>query len=178
MAKSHASFHLFVFKLVNTIQRIIIYKNLYFFFVWRAVLSLSKIHQKLYIWNYILQGVTTLWYNIHLWSYAVSYNNCLIANMFAHLTAKLQNFCRVWYAGSPILNICIYETRQYYRNAYLREIWNCFFHAQAFFRSQSLYTNWPKSKKKNQKQAKTKNKTTVGICTKTVCHFDDGFCHT
>jgi hypothetical protein len=30
-------------------------------FVWRA-----EILQKLYIWNYILQGVTTMWYNIHL----------------------------------------------------------------------------------------------------------------
>jgi hypothetical protein len=51
----------------------LLYKKLYFFFVWRAVLSLSEILQKLYIWNYILQGVTTLWYNIHLLSYAISY---------------------------------------------------------------------------------------------------------
>jgi hypothetical protein len=49
------------------------------------------------------------------------------------LHSKLQNFCRVWYAGTTILNICINETRQYYRNAYLREIWNCFFHAQTIF---------------------------------------------
>ena len=131
---------------------------MYFFFVWGAVLSLSEILQKLYIWNYILQGVTTLWYNIHLQSYAVSYKNCLIANMLAHLTTKLHNFCRVWYAGSPILNICIYETRQYYRNAYLREIWNCFFHAQAIFQSQSLYINWPKSKKTNKQKQKNKSR--------------------
>ena len=56
------------------------------------------------------------------------------------MTTKLQNVCRVWYAWSTILNIsiCIYDTRQYYRNAYLREIWNCFFHVQTIF-SQSLY---------------------------------------
>ena len=47
-------------------------------------------------------------------------------------------------------------------------------YAQAIFQSQSLYKNWPKSKKKKNK----KNKTKIGICTKTVCHFDDGFCHT
>jgi hypothetical protein len=41
-------------------------KFVFFFLIWRAVLSLSEILQKLYIWNYILQGVTTLWYNIHL----------------------------------------------------------------------------------------------------------------
>ena len=41
-------------------------KSCIFFFVWRAVLSLSEILQKIYIWKYILQGVTTLWYNIHL----------------------------------------------------------------------------------------------------------------
>jgi hypothetical protein len=76
----------------------------------------------------------------------------------AHLTTKLHNFCRVWYTGSPILNICIYVTRQYYRNAYLREIWNCFFHAQAIFQSQSLYINWSKSKKQTNKQKKQKNK--------------------
>jgi hypothetical protein len=33
-------------------------------------------------------------------------------------------------------------------------------------------------KKKNKNKTKTKNKTKVGIYTKTVCHFDDGFCHT
>jgi hypothetical protein len=33
-------------------------------------------------------------------------------------------------------------------------------------------------KKKNKNKTKTKNKTKVEICTKTVCHFDDGFCHT
>jgi hypothetical protein len=31
---------------------------------------------------------------------------------------------------------------------------------------------------KDENQQKTKNKEKVGICTKTVCHFDDGFCHT
>jgi hypothetical protein len=41
-----------------------------------------------------------------------------ITNIFYHLTTKLQNVCRVWYAGSTILNICINETKQYYRNAY------------------------------------------------------------
>ena len=30
----------------------------------------------------------------------------------------------------------------------------------------------------NRKKQKQKNKTKVGIYTKTVCHFDDGFCHT
>jgi hypothetical protein len=35
-----------------------------------------------------------------------------------------------------------------------------------------------KKKTKKQKQQKTKNKAKVGICTKTVCHFDDGLCHT
>jgi hypothetical protein len=47
--------------------------------------------------------------------------------------------------------------------------------------------NFPVSKlkkkktKKNQKTPPQKNKkkqTKVGICTKTVCHFDDGLCHT
>jgi hypothetical protein len=33
-------------------------------------------------------------------------------------------------------------------------------------------------KKKNKNKTKTKNKTKVEICTKTVCHFDDGLCHT
>jgi hypothetical protein len=48
-------------------------------------------------------------------------------------------------------------------------IWNCFFHAQAIFQSQSVYTNWPKSKK-NKTKAKTKNKTKVGICTVEDCN--------
>ena len=47
-----------------------------------------------------------------------------------------------------------------------------FCHEQAIFQSQSLYKNWPKSKKKRKKKAK------LGICTKTVCHFVDGLCHT
>ena len=33
-------------------------------------------------------------------------------------------------------------------------------------------------KQKQKTKTKTKNKTKVGICTKTVCHFDDGLCHT
>ena len=45
--------------------------------------------------------------------------------------------------------------------------------------SKFIYKNWPKSKKtKTKSKTKTKNKTKVVICTKTVCHFDDGFCHT
>jgi hypothetical protein len=51
------------------------------------------------------------------------------------------------------------NARQYYRNAYLRKILNCFFHVQAIFQSQSLYKNWSKSKQKFYKQkTKTKNK--------------------
>ena len=73
----------------------------------------------------------------------------------------MQTLCRVWYAGSTILHICINETRQYYRNAYLREIWNCFFDAQAIFQSQSLYKDWPKLEKtnKNKKQNKSRDYT-------------------
>jgi hypothetical protein len=101
--------------------------------------------------------------------YAFSYKNCLtnIANIFAHLTTKLLNFCRVWYAGSTILNICINETRQYYRNAYLREIWNCFFHAQAIFQSQSLYKNWQTGMTLGHKSFVTQ------FLTKEVLYYDD-----
>jgi hypothetical protein len=52
----------------------------------------------------------------------------------------------------------INETRQYYRNAYLREIGNCVFHAQAILQSQSLYKYWPKSKQKQNKNKKQKTK--------------------
>ena len=46
------------------------------------------------------------------------------------------------------------------------------------FSSLKVYIQIGQNRKKKQKQAKTKNKTTVGICTKTVCHFDDGLRHT
>ena len=39
---------------------------------------------------------------------------------------------------------------------------------QAIFQSQSLYKNWPKTKKTKKTKTKTKNKTKVGICTKTT----------
>jgi hypothetical protein len=44
------------------------------------------------------------------------------------------------------------------------------------FSSLKVYIKIGQNRKK-QKQ-KTKNKAKVGICTKTVCHFDDGLCHT
>ena len=37
--------------------------------------------------------------------------------------------------------------------------------------------NLKKKKTTNKQKQKAKNKTKVGICTKTVCHFDDGLCH-
>ena len=119
-----------------------------------------------------------------------------VAKKNSHLTTKLQNVCRVWYNTQYLhlfintrqysisfintrqYSISFINTRQYYRNTYLREIWNCFFHAQAIFLSQSLYKKWPKSKKKQKQNKNKKNKTKIEIYTKTVCHFDDGFCHT
>jgi hypothetical protein len=47
------------------------------------------------------------------------------------------------------------------------------------FSSLKVYIKIDQNRKKQKKnKTKTKNKTKVGICTKTVCHFDDGFCHT
>jgi hypothetical protein len=49
-----------------------------------------------------------------------------------------------------------------------------------YFSSLKVYIKIGQNRKK-QKQTnkqKTKNKTKVGICTKTVCDFDDGLCHT
>jgi hypothetical protein len=47
------------------------------------------------------------------------------------------------------------------------------------FSSLKVYIKIGQKQKKTKKtKTKTKNKTKVGICTKTVCHFDDGFGHT
>jgi hypothetical protein len=46
------------------------------------------------------------------------------------------------------------------------------------FSSLKVYIKIGQNRKKNENKTKTKNKAKVGICTKTVCHFDDGFCHT
>ena len=47
------------------------------------------------------------------------------------------------------------------------------------FSSLKVYIKIGQKQKKTKKtKTKTKNKTKVGFYTKTVCHFDDGFCHT
>jgi hypothetical protein len=84
-----------------------LFKELLKVFTWLVgfpyQLSIISALIRKYIGNYILQGVTTLWYNIHLQSYAVSYKNCLITNIFAHLTRrKVPNFLHyyVWHKPS------------------------------------------------------------------------------
>ena len=46
------------------------------------------------------------------------------------------------------------------------------------FSSLKVYIKIGQNRKKTKKTKQTKNKTKVGICTTTVCHFDDGLCHT
>jgi hypothetical protein len=46
------------------------------------------------------------------------------------------------------------------------------------FSSLKVYIKFGQNRKKTKQKTKTKNKTKVEICTKTVCHFDDGLCHT
>ena len=46
------------------------------------------------------------------------------------------------------------------------------------FSSLKVYIKIGQNRKINENKTKTKNKAKVGICTKAVCHFDDGFCHT
>jgi hypothetical protein len=115
---------------------------------------------------FVFSILTNLYINFETGKLPAHERNNFIFHVNMHFcNIVLFHKCRYWVLATQCIilykNCAIFSSS----NAYLREIWNCFFHAQAIFQSQSLYLNWPKSKKQTNKQ---KQKTKVGIYTKTV----------